>query len=115
MNVAKQWLLAFLLFAGDNGDRFPDTFDKAMAYAGGKDPGEESDLTTDQFEIVFTGSLKDITAASRTIVLRERAPLQGPDGNRHKTYGFADGHSEVHREGTDGFEKWEQERMQKVR
>ncbi|MBI3415743.1 MAG: sigma-70 family RNA polymerase sigma factor [Verrucomicrobia bacterium] len=114
MIYTKQWMLAFHLFANENDGRFPDSFDKAKAHLKGKDPGEDSGLTTDQFEIVFTGSIKDIAEPNKTIIIRQKEIVRGPDGSRYKAYGFADGHSEFHRGEAEGFEKWEQERMQKA-
>ena len=34
-----------------------------------------------------------------------------PDGKWVKVYGFADGHSEIHKEADGNFEAWEKERI----
>lgn len=120
MNFSKQWVLALLLFAKENDNTLPETFEKAnpylekaMAQSSDQEPSPLLDLRTDQFEIVYKGSLSEIAEPAKTIVIREKEPVQKQDGGRFKTYGFADGHSEFHREGLRGFDEWERERMPK--
>ena len=111
MNVAKNWMLLFHRYAEAHGDRFPDDFDKALAHLKEADPGENTPFSKDQIEITWSGSLKDLTEPQKTIVLRERQPRPAVRGNGFtRTYGFADGHSEIHREDTLDFQAWEAER-----
>jgi hypothetical protein len=55
------------------------------------------------------------TNPGEAILIREKEPTQAPSVRRYKTYGFADGHSEFHREGAEGFDAWERKRMPKLR
>ena len=66
--------------------------------------------TTNQFETVFRGSLKDLTNRGNVIVLREKEPRLSPDGAWTRTYAYADGHSENHLVLDGNFEDWEAER-----
>ena len=111
MNVAKNWVLLFHRYAEAHGDRFPDDFDKTLAHLKEADPGENTPFSKDQIEITWSGSIKDLTEPQKTIVLRERQPRPAVRGNGFtRTYGFADGHSEIHREDTLDFQAWEAER-----
>ncbi len=111
LNYTKSWMLAFHLFAGDNNGQFPTNFDQAMTYL----PEEAkalTNLTTGQFEIVYQGSPTSITNPGDVIVLREQEAAQTPDGGWIRAYGFADGHSEIHKAPNDGnFDPWESQRL----
>jgi hypothetical protein len=48
-----------------------------------------------------------ITNPASAIVLRETQPFQGPGGGWLRTYGFADGHTEVRGADDGNFEPWE--------
>jgi hypothetical protein len=128
MNYARQWLMAFMIYADHNGGQFPTNFAQADPYldAGAKTehdlkPGEfppsgiKYGLVPDNYEITFQGSPESLTNPSTQIVLREKQPQQTEDGGFVRTYGFADGHCEVHkalpvqRPDEDGFRTWEAE------
>ena len=120
LNFTRQWMLALILFAEKNDHKLPEIFDQAKPYFEevlAKSSDQERNallgLRADQFEIVYKGSLLDIAEPPKTIVIREKEPVQNADGRRFKTYGFADGHSEFHVEGPRGFDEWERERMPK--
>jgi hypothetical protein len=66
-----------------------------------------SALQTEDFELLFSGSILDVANPSAAIVLRERAAWQGPKGGWMRTYGFADGHSEVRRSDDGDYRAWE--------
>ena len=109
LNYTRQWMLAFMLFAEENGGRLPGDFFQAQAlYPGGE---KIEDLSPEQFEIVYSGKLSDIKEPARTIIIREREPRYAPDGRPAKAYGFADGHSEIHHPPDGNFERFEGERM----
>lgn len=115
MTTVKQWMLAFNMFADDNGGKagkFPERFDQVLAYTGGLDPGVECDLATNRLEILYSGSPSTLANPAKVIAIREREARPTP-GNRgwSKTYGFADGHSEIHVEPTQDFSQWEGERI----
>ncbi len=112
MTEAKLLVLGFLLFANDHHDRFPDSLETALAQVKtNRDFADQAEvlsaLQTDDFELLFSGSLLDIANPSAAIVLRERTAWQNPKGGWMRTYGFADGHSEVHRSDDGDFSAWE--------
>jgi hypothetical protein len=126
MNYARQWLMAFLIYADHNEGQFPTNFAQADPFLdqGAKTehslkPGEfppngiKYGLVPDNYEMTYQGSVQAITNPSQQIVLREKEPEQTEDGGFVRTYGFADGHTEVHRAAAvhkvdeTGFEAWE--------
>jgi hypothetical protein len=115
MNNARQWLLTFILYAGDHQGQFPHDFEHALSGLS-RDPGLSQDAkdgmlqATNNFEMVYQGSVNAITNASQTIVLREIQPAPAGTGWT-KTYGFADGHVEIHRFADSNFQDWESQHM----
>jgi len=128
MTYAKQWVLAFVIFADHNEGQFPTNFAQADPFldAGAKTEhnlkdyefppgGMKFGLIPDNYEITYQGALQSIANPSQQIVLREKQPQQTEDGGYIRTYGFADGHIEVHRASVGhrrdeiGFEAWEAE------
>src|SRR5439155_20400120 len=114
--VAKDFLLAFVLYSLVNQDRFPASFDQAARYfpeAFDADPvlDDLAQFTqvTNQFEIVYRGSPRALTNAGNVIVLREKQARQWPEGTWSRAYGFADGHSETHSSADGNFDAWEKE------
>ncbi|HEY3863636.1 MAG TPA: sigma-70 family RNA polymerase sigma factor [Verrucomicrobiae bacterium] len=105
ISYAKQWMLAFILYAGDHQSACPTNFEQAALYWP-KDASETS-LTTNQFKVFYPGAFNEITNPSGTIIVGETEPVQGPYGGWFKTYGFADGHSEMHKEADGNFAPWE--------
>ena len=117
MSYTKGWLLACLLYSEKNQDQLPANFEQAAPYFPQELKQEtQADaakygLTNDQFEIVYRGSMKSITAPQSTIVIREKQAWQTPYGTWARGYAFADGHSEIH-VATDGnFGPWEAQHM----
>lgn len=105
MNDAKILLLGLHMFAADNQNQLPGSFDDAKRYF------EGSALTqTNQFEMVYHGSLQALTNPATIILVRESQPFSF-NGRWAKTYGFADGHSEVHSEPSGNFDAWEAQHM----
>jgi RNA polymerase sigma factor (sigma-70 family) len=111
MNFSKQMVLAFLMYAGDNNDHYPKSFDLISPYFPAQSAGP---TTTNQFEITYQGLRNEITNPANTIVLRENQAWQAPDGGWMKAYGFADGHSEIHKTVDGNFEPWESQRLQRT-
>ena len=109
MNDAKLLVLGQILYAGDHTQQVARSLDQLEPYL----HGQPVDLSgTNQFELVFQGSLQDLTnpvQTKQTIVLREKQGWQAPDGSWHRAYGFADGHSELHRAPDGNFEPWEKQ------
>jgi RNA polymerase sigma factor (sigma-70 family) len=117
MNYPKNWLLAFLLYAEKNQDQVPSSFEQAAPFfpeefkAQAQAEAAKYGLTNDQFEIVYHGSIKSITAPQSTIVIREKQAWQTPYGTWARSYAFADGHSEIHVAADGNFAPWEAQHM----
>ncbi len=112
MQYAKAWGLAFHLFAAENHDRMPETFEQAAKYYPKEWSSIMSGFDVKRFEILFQGSLRDIKEFNKTIIMREKEPFAnyGEPGFA-RTYLFADGHTEIHTAPDGDFEAWEKERL----
>jgi hypothetical protein len=106
MTYAKSWMIAFYKFAQENGGNSPASFAEAASFLP-EIAQDETLLATNQFEIVYHGALQSITNPAMIIILRENQAQQALDGGWARTYGFADGHSEVHRSDSEDFQAWE--------
>jgi len=102
LSDAKQLMIALHMFAADNQNQLPSSLDETKRYFQAGNPT----TPTNQFEMVYHGSLQALTNPAAIIVIRESQPFSF-DGRWFKTYGFADGHSEVHTEPTGNFDAWE--------
>lgn len=107
MNDARQAILALMLFANANQDQYPTNLAAASQYLKEGD----MDQIASNFDLLAPASTTNITNNASTIVLREKQAWQSPTGNWLKTYGFADGHVEIHSEPTDNFDNFEQGRI----
>lgn len=105
LNLLKQWGLAMIMYAGDNGDQLPATLAAARNYLG-KTSDTAPILTEDQLEITYQGKLADIATPAQTILVREREPVIVA-GKLCRGYLFADGHSEIHAAPDGNFAQWE--------
>ena len=102
LNDSKTLMLTSIMRALDNQNQFPTNLDQIQI------PG----LTgTNEFEIVYTGSLDALTNKTSVIAIREKQAWQLTDGRWVKTYGFADGTAQIHVEPEGNFEAWEKEHM----
>ena len=110
MNYAKGWVMAFQMYAGDHQGQFPASFDQAAVYVP-PDLRDETLSASNQFELFYQGPVAAMTNPATTIVLRETQAQQTANGNWVRTYGFADGHSEVHSTADGNFAPWEQQHM----
>ena len=70
-----------------------------------------TNLIPDQFEIVYHGSINDITNPQTIIVIREKEAWQALGGGWVRDYSFADGHSEIHKAVDSNFQNWETQHM----
>jgi RNA polymerase sigma factor (sigma-70 family) len=104
LDGGKEGMLAFIMFAADNQNEFPTNFSQAAAYL-----GNNADLVGTNFDIAYDGSLSNISTPSAAIVLKEKQAWQALNGKWMKTYGFADGHAEVHTEGSGDFSGYEKD------
>ena len=110
MNDATETCLAFLTSAGNNGSQFPTNFDQVASLVGDTNLFQ---TLTNEFDLAYQGSFNQtqITNSSSVILIQERQAWPTVDGKWAKTYGFADGHVEVHSESTDNFDAFEQQHM----
>ncbi|MCX6924587.1 MAG: hypothetical protein NT154_15435 [Verrucomicrobia bacterium] len=106
LSDAKRLILGMLMYADDYTNQFLTDLKLVEPYL-----GANGVTGTNQFELVYNGSLGALNNRAFTIVVRERQPWQRADGGWYKTYGFADGHSELHLSPDGNFEEWEKERM----
>jgi hypothetical protein len=114
LTYGKNWMIAFYQFANKYQGRFPTDFGQAAEFAPDK-LRNQSDVTTNQLEIVFQGSPSSLSRPQDTIVLREReawdAGATSHAGKWAKIYVFADGHSEIHHEQENNFDDYEKTHM----
>ncbi|WP_040550724.1 RNA polymerase sigma factor [Pedosphaera parvula] len=113
LSHSQQWVLTLREFVGDNDGQYPTNFQQVLPYLSDGDPYATA-ATTNQFEILYKGLNKDIAKPSETMVLREREAWQSPDGAWFKTYGFADGHAELHKAADGNFDAYENEHIQRT-
>ncbi|PYK96068.1 MAG: hypothetical protein DME19_20925 [Verrucomicrobia bacterium] len=124
MNYAKYWVLAFQLYAEKNGEHFPAGFEQALPFLPEEAKVEMNlaaheflpntpkyGLTPDQYEIVYQGTRSSVANPASVIVIREKQAWQTASGRWARTYGFVDGHSEVHSSDDGNFEPWEKQHM----
>lgn len=100
---AKNAILALMLFAENNGKQYPATLDEAATYM----RNDEMKAVESNFDFINPGSTTNVARPADTILLKEKEPWQDADGNWLKTYGFADGHSEIHKGPSGNFDDFE--------
>jgi hypothetical protein len=110
---AKTSMLGFIMFAQDNQMRIPTNLVQVDPYLkqSSTDSGRSSLTGTNEYEIVYHGSLRDLTNAASAIVIREKQAWQTANGAWSKTYGFADGHAEIYTREDGNFDDWEKQRL----
>jgi hypothetical protein len=110
LNYSRDWMLAFMQYASQNKGEFPTNFEQALSFLpeGAK---AETNLVPDQFEIVYQGAMSEIASPATIIVIREKEALQTANGGSVRAYGFADGHSEIHKAVDGNFQPWEAQHM----
>jgi hypothetical protein len=110
MNYTKGWMIAFMNYAQQHGGQLPTNFEAAISF-GPEGLTNQTSLAPEQFEIVYTGSLNEVTNPQSLIVIREKDASQTTDGGWVRDYGFADGHSEIHKAADGNFLPWEAQHM----
>jgi len=108
LNDSKLLALAFLMYADKNQGQSPANFDQMASFL----PDEfkkQTNVTTDDFAIVYQGSVNAVTNPNDLVIISEKTAVQNPfgEGNWQKTYVFADGHSELHGAPDGNFGPWE--------
>lgn len=117
---------AVIGFGEHNQNQILTNWDQTMGYFDewerrGLNPGDPMPDTvadfnemTNLFDLAYQGPISNLYNAtnwSGIIVVREKQPWQSPDGTWMKTYGFADGHSQIQSEPPEGFDAYEQNHM----
>jgi hypothetical protein len=98
---------AFGMYALNHQGQFPSSLEQVATYLG------DMPLSgTNQFEIVYRGSLDELKGIPRGAValFRDRQTWIAPSGKRARVYGMANGMSEII-ESDDDFKAWEAERI----
>jgi hypothetical protein len=108
MSDAKQAGLLLHMFADDNNSQFPTNFDQVINYLGNTN---FTQVFSNEFGIVYKGSLTNIANPSSAIVVQEHEAWPTYDGKWAKVYGFADGHSQLIIEPDGNFTGFEQQHM----
>ena len=103
INDARSIATTFIMYASDNQGLFPTNYNQTAAYT-----NRFPISGTNDFEVVFQGSLNGITNPGDIIVVQEPQAWPTYDGKWAKAYGFADGHSEIHAEADGNFDAFEQ-------
>jgi hypothetical protein len=103
MDDARQGVLALIQFSAENQNQFPTDFAQVTKYM----DTEQLARINAEYEILCPSSASNIESPSTTIVLREKQAWQSSAGNWLKSYGFADGHSEIHTEPNGDFANYE--------
>jgi RNA polymerase sigma factor (sigma-70 family) len=109
LGYSKNWVLAFIKYADQNGGHYPTSFDQATNYLDDNDK-EQMLQAANQFEMLYHGLSNAVTDPANTIVLRETQAVPA-SGGWVKVYAFADGHAEAHRSEDGDFTAWEQTRL----
>jgi RNA polymerase sigma factor (sigma-70 family) len=103
INDLKQLGLAARIFATDNGEKFPKTFEDMKNELA---PSMQAEL--ERFE--FVPHARPITEAEPQLILfREKQPRLLPDGTWARAYTFADGSVQEKSSPDGNFEEWEKE------
>ncbi|HUA37660.1 MAG TPA: sigma-70 family RNA polymerase sigma factor [Candidatus Sulfopaludibacter sp.] len=106
MSDAKQAGLLLHMFADDNNSQFPTNFDQVINYLGNTN---FTQVFSNEFGIVYKGSLTNIANPSSAIVVQEHEAWPTYDGKWAKVYGFADGHAQLITQPDNDFSSFEQQ------
>jgi hypothetical protein len=107
LNDSRIYALALLMHFEDN-KRFATNTEELAPYLGAKN---NPPTNTNEFDIMFQGDKNGVTNSSGIILVREHQPRQRSDGRWTRTYGFLDGHAEVHTEPASNFDAYERDRI----
>jgi RNA polymerase sigma factor (sigma-70 family) len=84
INQAKQWAIAFIMYANKHQNQLPENFAELKTNA-------PKEVSNSNWEIVSGGNWKNFANPSQTILLREKESRRSPDGKFVKIYALADG------------------------
>ncbi len=111
----RDLLVSFYRYSEKHNGQFPTSFDDATPFLDDA-AKNQTKVSSDQFEIVFTGSPSSITNPQDVIMLREKeawstASTEHPKGGWAKIYGFVDGHVIVQNQPENDFTAFENAHM----
>lgn len=116
LSFNKDLLVSFYRYAEQHNGQFPTTFDEAAPFLDDA-AKNQTKVSPDEFEIVFTGSPSSITNPQDVIALREKDAFSPADtadpkgGGWARIYGFVDGHVIIHFEPENDFTAFENAHM----
>jgi chorismate mutase len=106
---ARNLTTVIAMYASDHQGQFPSSLEQVASYL----RKEKMPLSgTNQFDIVYRGSLDDLKGIPRgaVAVIRDRQTWTTPDGKQARVYGLADGTSQIVGS-DDDFQSWEAEHI----
>jgi len=104
---ARDLGLALRFLAFDNEGQFPTKMPRVLDALSAS---RQYDLDVNQFELLYKGSLRDLKDQGRTILAREKEPVQITNGRWHRIYVTADGGAHrISADTPDGFDAREKE------
>jgi hypothetical protein len=106
MQDARLLALAEIMYAQTNQGQLATNFDQIAAYLTNSDSSLSG---SNSFELVYRGTMDELTNAGSAILMRESQSWPTTDGQWAKSYVFGDGHAEVHLEPNDNFDTFEQQ------
>jgi RNA polymerase sigma factor (sigma-70 family) len=112
LNDSKLLALAFKMYADQNQGQSPTNLDQVASFLPDAFK-KQTNVTIDDFAVVYRGSLNALTNPGDIIIIGEKEAVQNPidGGNWQKTYVFADGHSELHGTPDGNFGPWESQHL----
>ncbi len=115
LSFNKDLLVSFYRYSEQHSGQFPTNFDDAAPFLDDT-AKNQTKVSSDEFEIVFTGSPTSVTNPQDIIMLREKdaystANTANPKGGWAKIYGFVDGHVIVQSEPENDFTAFENAHM----
>ncbi len=106
MGDARLLVLGELIYADQNQGQLSTNFAQFSSYLTNAD---QTLTGTNHFELTYTGSISGLTNPASVIMVRESQAWPTLNGNWANTYGFMDGHAEVHVQASDNFDAFEQQ------
>jgi RNA polymerase sigma factor (sigma-70 family) len=105
MSDAREGVLGIIMFSQDNQGLCPTNYEQMASFFKSGWNG------TNDFDIVYQGSLPDISHPADTVVLMEKQAWQTLGGKWAKAYGFADGHAVLRVTPDGNFDEWESQHL----
>ena len=115
LNFSKKLGLAISKRAQENGGQVPSDLESAASWLATNDVplegGSANGVGVDRFELIYKGRLTDLQTPERTVVAREKDPVEVHSGRWIRMYVMADGSvQQIGANTGDGFAALEKER-----